>query len=100
MKLVGRYEILRQLGEGGMATVYLARQPKLERLVALKELRLMSSCDPSFIKRFLREARTGGSLSHPNRGNPAADPRQSLATKRATAAARCPRRRRADYAAA
>jgi Protein kinase domain len=49
-----------------MATVYLARQLDLDRLVALKELRALSSSDPSFATRFLREARMAGSLSHPN----------------------------------
>jgi serine/threonine protein kinase len=65
-RIAGRYEILGQLGEGGMATVYLARQLDLDRLVALKELRALSSSDPSFAQRFLREARMAGSLSHPN----------------------------------
>jgi Protein kinase domain len=65
-RIVGRYEIVGKLGEGGMATVYLARQRDLDRLVALKELRAFSSSDPSFAKRFLREARMAGSLSHPN----------------------------------
>jgi hypothetical protein len=63
---VGRYEILGQLGEGGMATVYLARQLDLDRPVALKELRTFGNSDPSFARRFLREARMAGSLSHPN----------------------------------
>jgi serine/threonine protein kinase len=63
---VGRYEILRELGRGGMATVYLARQIDLDRAVALKELSALSTADPSFAKRFLREARLAGSLSHPN----------------------------------
>src|SRR6267142_689278 len=65
-QIVGRYEILRELGRGGMATVYLARQIDLDRPVALKELGALSTSDPSFAKRFLREARLGGSLSHPN----------------------------------
>jgi hypothetical protein len=65
-RIVGRYEIVEKLGEGGMATVYLARQLDLDRLVALKELRVLSSSDPSFATRFLREARMAGSLSHPN----------------------------------
>ena len=49
-----------------MADVYLARQLELDRLVALKELRLMDGADPAFAKRFLREAKMAGSLSHPN----------------------------------
>src|SRR6267142_6979571 len=65
-QIVGRYEILRELGRGGMATVYLARQIDLDRAVALKELGALSASDPSFAKRFLREARLAGSLSHPN----------------------------------
>jgi hypothetical protein len=65
-RIVGRYEILERLGEGGMADVYLARQLDLDRLVALKELRVLGGSDPSFAARFLREARMAGSLSHPN----------------------------------
>jgi hypothetical protein len=65
-RIVGRYEIDREIGRGGMASVYLARQRDLDRLVALKELRMQTSGDPAFAQRFLREARLGGSLSHPN----------------------------------
>jgi hypothetical protein len=61
---VGRYEIVRAIGRGGMATVYLARQRDLERDVALKELAPFG--DPGVARRFLREARLAGSLSHPN----------------------------------
>src|SRR4051794_60858 len=49
-----------------MATVHLARQLDLGRLVALKELQLFDRADPSAAQRFLREARMAGSLSHPN----------------------------------
>lgn len=63
---VGRYEILRELGRGGMATVYLARQTDLDRLVALKELGGFYVSDHSFVERFLRESRVAGSLNHPN----------------------------------
>jgi hypothetical protein len=63
---VGRYEVLDELGRGGMATVYLARQADLDRLVALKELSALRQSDPSFIRRFLRESQLVGSLSHPN----------------------------------
>jgi serine/threonine protein kinase len=65
-KSVGRYEVLSELGRGGMATVYLARQIDLDRLVALKELASLRRSDPSFAQRFLREARLAGSVSHPN----------------------------------
>jgi hypothetical protein len=65
-RIVGRYEFLQELGRGGMATVYLARQLDLDRLVAVKELGALRTSDPSFAQRFLREARLAGSLSHPN----------------------------------
>ncbi|MDA0183141.1 protein kinase [Solirubrobacter phytolaccae] len=64
--VVGRYEVLRVLGEGGMAVVHLARQPSLDRLVALKELRALNSTDGSLAQRFLREARLAGSLTDPH----------------------------------
>ena len=63
---VGRYEILGELGRGGMSTVFLARQEELGRLVALKELGAFRDSDPSFARRFLREAQLAGSLSDPN----------------------------------
>ena len=65
-RALGRYEVLDELGRGGMATVYLARQVDLDRLVALKELRALQTPDPAFAQRFLREARLAGSLNHPN----------------------------------
>ncbi len=66
LKTVGRYEILREVGRGGMAVVYLARQTDLDRFVALKELAAFHAADHSFAQRFLRESRVAGSLSHPN----------------------------------
>ena len=66
LKTVGRYEILREVGRGGMAMVYLARQTDLDRFVALKELAAFHASDASFAQRFLRESRVAGSLSHPN----------------------------------
>jgi serine/threonine protein kinase len=66
MRTVGRYELLGELGRGGMATVYLARQTDLGRLVALKELTSGSEADPSFGQRFERESRLIATLSHPN----------------------------------
>jgi serine/threonine protein kinase len=63
---VGRFEIQREIGRGGMAVVYLARQNDLDRLVALKELPAFHAADSDFAERFLRESRIAGSLSHPN----------------------------------
>jgi serine/threonine protein kinase len=60
------YEIVGQIGRGGMGIVHLARQSGLDRLVALKELAALDACDPVFARRFLHEARLGGSLDHPN----------------------------------
>lgn len=59
-------EIVELLGHGGMGAIYKARQPKLDRLVALKVMRLEAADDPSFAERFNREARLLARLSHPN----------------------------------
>jgi serine/threonine protein kinase len=64
--VVGHYAITGEIGRGGAAIVYLARQLDLDRLVALKELRVSSSRPEDFARRFLRESRVAGSLSHPN----------------------------------
>ena len=61
-----RYEIIRQLGRGGMAIVFLAKDNRLERLVALKLLPQELSFDENFALRFLREAKISANLSHPN----------------------------------
>ena len=63
---VGRYELIRQIGRGGMAIVYLARQETLDRDVALKELSSFHAGAPDMAERFLRESRLAGSLNHPN----------------------------------
>lgn len=59
-------EIQRLLGQGGMGAVYLARQPKLDRLVALKILPPEVARDTGFMERFVREARALARLNHPN----------------------------------
>ncbi len=59
-------EILELLGLGGMGVVYKARQPRLDRLVALKLLPQSLSADPAFAERFHREARFLARLNHPN----------------------------------
>jgi serine/threonine protein kinase len=63
---IGRYELVSELGRGGMAVVYLARQPDLDRLIALKELAAFGMHDPQMVHRFLREAQISASLSDPN----------------------------------
>jgi tRNA A-37 threonylcarbamoyl transferase component Bud32 len=63
---IERYEIIREVGSGGMATVHLARHLALDRLVALKELHAVALDDPQQVERFLREARIGANLTHPN----------------------------------
>lgn len=59
-------EILEYLGRGGMGVVYKARQPKLNRFVALKLLAPEMSADTKFAERFLREAQALARLNHPN----------------------------------
>jgi serine/threonine protein kinase len=61
-----RYELERELGRGGMAVVYAARDTEMGRRVALKVLAAHLAGDEAFRTRFLREARIAGSLSHPN----------------------------------
>jgi serine/threonine protein kinase len=63
---IGRYTVVREIGRGGMAAVYLARQIDLDRDVALKELSSFHAADPAFAERFVRESRVAGSMSHPN----------------------------------
>lgn len=65
-RVVGRYDVLREVGRGGMAIVYLARQADLDRSVALKELAAFRAADPQALERFLQESRLAGSLNHPN----------------------------------
>src|SRR5262249_54172793 len=59
------YEILAELGRGGMGGVYMARQTKLDRLVAVKVLPQETGTDPAFAERFGREARALAKLNHP-----------------------------------
>ncbi len=61
-----QYEVLEQLGEGGMGIVYKARDTKLHRTVALKSLRNSSSLTSTDRERLLGEARAAASLNHPN----------------------------------
>ncbi len=63
---LGDYRILRRLGAGGMAEVYLAEQVSLRRQVALKVLNRDLATDASYVERFQNEARAAASLVHPN----------------------------------
>jgi serine/threonine protein kinase/sugar lactone lactonase YvrE len=63
---LGRFEILGPLGAGGMGDVYRARDPQLQREVAIKVLPEAFSRDPDRQRRFEQEARSAGSLNHPN----------------------------------
>jgi serine/threonine-protein kinase len=62
----GRYRILRRLGAGGMANVYLAEDAELGRRVAIKILNERYANDDLFVERFRREAKSAAALSHPN----------------------------------
>ena len=64
--IAGRYRVVRRLGGGGMAEVFLARDTTLDRLVAVKVLRERFADDQEFVTRFHREARAAAALNHPN----------------------------------
>jgi len=63
---IGKYEIVAELGQGGMGVVYKARDPFIGRLVALKTVSPELVSNPEILKRFYREAQSAGALQHPN----------------------------------
>jgi serine/threonine-protein kinase len=63
---VGKYRVIRKLGQGGMAHVYLAEDTTLKRRIALKVLDASRATDKHFVARFQREASTAAGLKHPN----------------------------------
>lgn len=67
---LGRYEVLKELGKGAMGVVYLGRDPKINRTVAIKTIRFEEGIDEKELAalkdRFFREAQAAGNLSHPN----------------------------------
>ncbi len=63
---LGDYQLLRRLGRGGMADVYLAQQQSLRRQVAFKVLKSHLACDESYVRRFENEARSAAALVHGN----------------------------------
>ncbi|MGQ0647895.1 MAG: protein kinase domain-containing protein [Gemmatimonadaceae bacterium] len=62
---IGRYTVLRKIGQGGMGEVYAARDDRLERTVAIKIIRY-GTADEVTVRRFLKEARAAAAVSHPN----------------------------------
>lgn len=65
-QMIGRYEVVRKLGEGGMGAVYLAKDDKLGRSVAIKVLTKNYERNEQNVMRFIREARAASALNHPN----------------------------------
>src|SRR5216683_2896277 len=66
MKKLGKFEIIEKVGQGAMGVVYKARDPFIDRIVALKTLTTGLSDDANLLKRFYSEARSAGGLQHPN----------------------------------
>src|SRR5215469_6792536 len=66
---LGHYEIQKLLGAGGMGEVFLARDTRLDRLVALKVLPEAFAADEQRLRRFLQEAKVTSALKHPNIGH-------------------------------
>ena len=66
IEVIGDFEVMSKLGQGGMGAVYRARQISLNRQVALKVLPAKFEADADYVSRFQREARVAASLSHPN----------------------------------
>ena len=68
--MLGRYQVEKELGKGAMGVVYLGKDPKIGRVVAIKTMALSQEFDPDELKdvkeRFFREAETAGRLAHPN----------------------------------
>jgi hypothetical protein len=66
LKKLGKYEVLGEMGHGAMGIVYRARDPVINRLVALKTITTGLAEDPNLLQRFYREAQSAGGLQHPN----------------------------------
>jgi len=65
-KTIGRYQVMRPIGQGGMGTVYLAEDPLLKRRVAIKVVHVAGAARHQAMLRFRREAEISAQLNHPN----------------------------------
>jgi serine/threonine protein kinase len=86
-QIIGRYEVLEELGHGAMGTVYRAKDPAMDRVVALKTIRpevLSGQQGNEFRERFYREARAAGALAHPDGWRTLCRPRVRGLTRVAT----------------
>ena len=66
LERIGKYQVVAKIGEGAMGEVYKARDPLLNRNVAIKTISASLAADPQFKERFRREAQSAASLNHPN----------------------------------
>lgn len=66
IRILGRYQLLRRIGKGGMGEVWLGEDPRLHRQIAIKTLPLHNASDREFVQRFEREARAAAALNHPH----------------------------------
>jgi serine/threonine-protein kinase len=66
IRTIGGYELIEKVGQGGMGSVFKARQPVMDRIVAVKILPREIALKPQFAERFMREARASARLNHPN----------------------------------
>ena len=64
--VLGRYQLLRRIGKGGMGEVWLGEDPRLHRQVAVKTLPVHNQGDREYLQRFEREARAAAALNHPH----------------------------------
>src|ERR1700740_3381696 len=65
-RTLSHYDVLEKLGAGGMGEIYKARDPRLNRMVAIKALPASSMGDPERRRRFVQEAQAASALNHPN----------------------------------
>ena len=84
--MLGRYEVEKELGKGAMGVVYLGKDPKINRVVAIKTMALAQEFEEDEVdevkERFFREAETAGRLTHPNIVRLFGDSREPIASLR------------------